>query len=424
MKKTKVPAELVHAEAEPGYGALVDAFHKNFAQGREIGAGCTVYRDGKLVAEMWGGYEDLRTRRPWSKKTTLPLFSTSKGVAATTLAIAHSRGWLDFDATVASYWPEFAAGGKGDVTVRQLLAHQAGLSAIDEPIDVELIGDRDRFSRVLAKQAPAWNPGDRHGYHGITLGWYESELLRHVDPGGRGLGSFFADEVAAPLDLTFKFGLGPEDHQNRAMIHGWTPAQLPLHVHEMPPAFVAAFLNPRSLTAKSFGNPAVLGVIDNYNRDDVLALEIPAASGTGRVTSVAHLYGELATGGSALGLTPATMDELMAPADEPRLGTRDEVLRVDTAFSLGYIRPFPRFRFGASGDQAFGTMGTGGSFGFADPETGIGFAYAMNRSGFHLWDDPREQSLRNALFHHVLGERPQVADGKKGAATPSPLVRL
>ncbi len=178
----------------------------------------------------------------------------------------------------------------------------------------------------------------------------------------------------------------------------------------MPSAFVLGFLNPRSLTGRAFKNPAVLGVIDNYNRPDVLAPEIPAANGTGEVRAVSRLYGELATGGPALGLDPATLGALTRPAAPPSGGTKDLVLRVETHYSLGYIKPFPQFRFGSAAEQAFGTMGTGGSFGFADPDTGVGFAYAMNRSGFRLWDDARELALRNALYVDVLGERPQLPD--------------
>ena len=121
---------------------------------------------------------------------------------------------------------------------------------------------------------------------------------------------------------------------------------------------------------------------------------------------MAKAYGAVATGGSDLGITPSTLDALAKPAIPPTNGLRDKVMHVDTVFSLGYFKPFPKFRFGSS-DKAFGTPGLGGSFGFADPDTGIGFAYVMNRCGFHLWSDPRELALRQALFHDILGARSQ-----------------
>src|SRR5690606_24745210 len=115
------------------------------------------------------------------------------------LAVAHSRGLFDYDERVATYWPEFAAHGKEHVTVRQLLSHQAGLAAITRKLDLDVLADPDRVAEAIGEQAPAWTPGEHHGYHGITLGFYEGELLRRVDPQGRTIGRFFADEVAAPL---------------------------------------------------------------------------------------------------------------------------------------------------------------------------------------------------------------------------------
>jgi len=129
------------------------------------------------------------------------VYSTTKGLSAMTLALAHSRGWLDYDERVCAYWPEFAQHGKEAITVRQLLAHQAGLFAFDEPVDRSVVADPDRLAAVMARQRPAWPPGARQGYHGLTLGFYEGELLRRIDPGHRTLGRFFQDEIADRLGL-------------------------------------------------------------------------------------------------------------------------------------------------------------------------------------------------------------------------------
>ena len=169
---------------------------------------------------------------------------------------------------------------------------------------------------------------------------------------------------------------------------------------------MAALLNPFGLTARTLANPKGIGDLDAFNRDEVRAVEIPAANGIGTARSVAKAYGCVATGGSELGLTAGVLDALAKPAIPPTKGLRDKVLHVDTTFSLGYLKPFPKFRFGSS-DKAFGTPGAGGSFGFADPDTGIGFAYAMNKAGFHLYNDPRELALRQALFHDIVGARSQ-----------------
>ncbi len=409
--KVDVPADLIAGDVDEGYGAVADAFRRNFAERGEIGAACAVYRDGRKVVDLWGGYSDGIARRPWRSDTMVNVFSTTKGVASLALALAHSRGLLDYDEKVAAYWPQFAAAGKAEVTVRQLLSHQAGLCAIDRPLTVGDLADLDVVAEALAAQRPAWEPGKRHGYHAISLGWYEGELLRRVDPAGRSLGRFFAEEIAGPLRLDFHIGL-PEDTdpQRLARIHGFKPVEMLWHLNAMPWRFVAGFLNPRSITARSFANPKVLAEADNYNLPQVRRLELPAANGTGEARAVAQLYGAVAGDGSKLGLMPSTLAALTQPASPPSGGLHDMVLGVDSVFSLGYIKPFPRFRFGASQDRAFGTPGAGGSFGFADPQTGVGFAYTMNRMGFHLWDDPRELALRDALYRKVLGERSQHPD--------------
>lgn len=397
--KVDVPAGSARGDVDEGYGAVADAFRENFSQRHEIGAACAVYRDGRKVVDLWGGYRDGTTRTPWEQDTMVPMFSTTKGVASMALAVAHSRGLVNYDAPVASYWPEFAAAGKERVTVRQLLSHQAGLCAIDKRLAEADLVDLDRVADVIARQRPAWEPGTRHGYHGITLGWYEGELIRRVDPDRRTLGRFFADEVAAPLGLDFHIGLPDEVPQTRlATVHGYKPAEMMLHLHEFPPRFVFAFLNPRSITYRAFGNPRVTGLVNEYNRRELLRIEIPAANGVGTARSVAAAYGEFATGGKTLGLTAETLEALTSPAVAPTGGRSDVVLHIESVFSLGYVKPFPRFRFGSPAGLAFGTPGAGGSFGFADPDVGIGFAYAMNRTGFRLYDDPREVALRDAVY--------------------------
>ncbi|HUG83785.1 MAG TPA: serine hydrolase domain-containing protein [Euzebya sp.] len=397
-----VPDGMVHGDTEEGFGHVADAFRRNFASGQEVGAACAVFQDGRKVVDLWGGYRDGLRRAPWEEDTLVTVMSTTKGVSSIAVAVAHARGLLDYDERVAAYWPEFAAGGKQDVTVRQLLSHQAGLPMIDQPLDLDTLADLDAVGAIIAAQKPAWTPGSRHGYHGISLGWYEGELIRRVDPAGRSIGQFFAEEVARPLGIEFYIGLPDDvDAERLATIHAFKPAEMLLHLHQFPWRFVAGFLNPRSITGRTFGNPRVLGLMDNYNRREVLRLESPASNGTGQVRAIARAYGALATGGAELGIREGTMRALVEPAVAPSGGIRDLVLHIDSVFSLGYVKPFPSFRFGTAAGKAFGTPGGGGSFGFADPDTGVGFAYAMNRCGFHLYDDPRELALRDALYRSL-----------------------
>jgi CubicO group peptidase (beta-lactamase class C family) len=334
-------------------------------------------------------------------------FSTTKGLSSLAIAVAASQGLISYDAKVADYWPEFAQASKGAVTVRQLLSHQAGLPVVSPALTLDDLADPTRMSPILARQRPAWTPGTRHGYHAVSLGWYEGELIRHADPAGRSLGQFFADEIAKPLGLDYYIGLPASVERDRvARLHGWSSSEALLHLNTMPAGFVVGLVNPFSLTARAVTIAKGIGGLEELNRDELRVVEMPAANGTGTARSVAKAYGCAATGGSELGLTPSTLDALVEPAIPPTQGLRDKVLHVDTVFSLGYIKPFGKFMFGSS-QRAFGTPGAGGSFGFADPDTGIGFAYVMNRCGFHLWSDPRELALRQVLFRDIVRARPQ-----------------
>jgi CubicO group peptidase (beta-lactamase class C family) len=403
--KVDVPAQLIRGDVDEGYGPVADAFRRNFADRGEVGAACAVYRDGTKVVDLWGGYRDGVIRAPWLQDTVVVMFSTTKGVSSLALALAHSRGLLDYDQPVATYWPEFAWRGKGEVTVRQLLSHQGGLPVVDIPLTVADLADLDVLAAALALQRPLWPAGTRHGYHGITLGWYEGELLRRVDPARRSLGRFFDDEIAAPHGIEFFIGLPAGfDPQRQATIHGRSKYESLLHIREVPRGMLLGMMRPGSLLLRSFSNPRELTVDTNYNRPDVLAVEIPAGNGIGEPRGVAAAYGAAVSG--ELGLSAATLEALVHPAQAPTGGPVDLLLGVPAVYSLGYLKPTADYPFGSSAGAAFGTPGNGGSFGFADPDTGIGYCYAPNRLGFGL-SDPRDIALRDALYQQVLRERPQ-----------------
>jgi CubicO group peptidase (beta-lactamase class C family) len=360
-----------------------------------VGAAVAVYRDGEKVVDLWGGWRDLQRRHRWESDTLVPVFSTTKGMCAAAMAVAHSRGMFQLDEPVASYWPEFAQGNKERVTVRQLLAHEAGLAVIDERLDLAAIADPDVLGAALAAQAPKWSPGTGHGYHAQTLGWYESHLIRHTDPAHRSIGAFFSDEVAAPLDVEFFIGVTDDDVLERlATFSAGGRVGAALHAHQMPKRLLLGMLNPRSMTARAFTNPKALAMnMSSINRPDVLSLDFPSMNGVGEVRAIAKVYGELATGGSSLRLGRATIDELETVVTP----SFDQIFRLDSAFTMGFMKPFPILPFGST-PKAYGHTGLGGSFGFADPDVGLGYAYAMNRGGYSLPTDPREIALRDAVY--------------------------
>jgi CubicO group peptidase (beta-lactamase class C family) len=400
-RRLPAPSETVQGNVDEGYGMVADAFRRNFAERKEVGAACAVYRDGRKVVDLWGGVRDHVRALPWEHDTLVTVFSTTKGMASMALAVAHSRRLFDLDEHVATYWPEFGQLGKHSITVRQLLSHQAGLPVIDVPLDVHVLADPDALGSILAAQAPKWEPGTQHGYHGQSLGLYESQLIRRVDPAGRTIGRFFADEVASRLGLEFYIGL-PEDVDldRLAQLLGASPTGAVLHVHQMPRRLVFGLLNPRSMTGKVFRNPRALAKTSDLNRRELLRLELPSVNGTGQVRSIAKAYGSFATGGHELGLSQETISALEARPRLPSRGPHDRVLRVDTAYSFGFMKPCPILPFGSSA-RAYGHTGSGGSFAFADPDAGLGYAYAMTRMGYAVPTDPREVALRGALYETI-----------------------
>jgi len=383
----------VEGFVRPGFEAVRRAFEDNFTHRKELGSACCIYHRGEPVVDLWGGIRDRATGAPWREDTMTLVFSATKGMAAMVMALAHSRGWLDYDARVADVWPEFAANGKERVTVRQLLAHQAGLFGFDEPVDREVVADLDRLAAVMARQTPEWPPGTRQAYHAISLGFYEGELIRRVDPQHRTLGRVFAEEIAAPLGLDFFIRLPADVADERlaplVLRSPW------LNLTELSWRMLLAAFDKHSVLYRSvMTNPGTLLAIDPeriYARD----LEVPSGGGVGTARAIARAYGVLATGGAQLGLRPETIRELEAPPVAPTRGFRDECMGgADIRFSLGFMRPAPAWAFG--GPRAYGAPGAGGSFGYADPDAGIGYAYVCNRMG-RSQDDPRDVALRSAM---------------------------
>ncbi len=406
MLKVAVPREMVHGDVDEGYGGVADAFRANFTERGEIGAACAVYREGRKVVDLWGGYRDGVAKLPWEEDTLITVFSATKGMSGLVIPVAHSLGLFDVEERVKAYWPEFAQNGKADITVRQLLSHQAGLALLDQRIDLGIAKDLDRLAMILAAQRPAWEPGTRHGYHAITIGFYESELIRRVDPQRRSLGKFFADEVAAPLGIEFYIGV-PDDipDERIATVHAFKPVEMLLHLNKQPPRLILSMVNPRGVLSRAMRTLPLLMKPGAFNLREVRAAELPSVNGTGQVRGMARAYGSMATGGEELGIRPETIRLLEEPGVDPSGGLRDLVVQMDTRFSLGYLKPFPGFEFGSS-SRAYGTPGGGGSLGFVDPDAGVGYAYGMNRLGFHNPVDPREVAVRSALYE-ALGARPQ-----------------
>jgi len=413
----------IRGTVEPGYEGVRDAFASNFAEHGEVGAGFSLVVDGRTVVDLWGGVADATTGAAYTDDTLQLVFSTTKGATALCANLLAQRGELDVDAPVATYWPEFAQGGKGDVPVRWLLSHKAGLPYIDAQVELEDLLAWHPAVEALAAMTPLWEPGTTHGYHAVTYGWLVGEVVRRIT--GKSLGTFFADEVADPLGLEFWIGL-PDEQQarvapltNRGLRRARAgAAAAPGLEAESPVAgtpgdpsddqghgglveMVEQLLGPDSLLVKALGGTTVLPLAGDgaFNRHEVRAAELPAANGVTNARSMARMYA--ATIGTVEGsdVPPLLTSEQVAAAATCQTSGADQVLFFDTTFGLGFMTSSPFSPYG--GPRSFGHAGAGGSVGFADPENAIGFGYVMNRMMTNLSGDPRSRGLVAAVYEAI-----------------------
>jgi CubicO group peptidase (beta-lactamase class C family) len=300
--------------------------------------------------------------------------------------------------------------GRRPSPLPQLLAHQAGLFAFDEHVDAEVVADLDRLCLIMEQQRPIWPPGERQAYHAITLGFYENELVRRIDPRHRTIGQVLHEDIAIPLGIGEEVFIGTPSSVPDERLAALVPPNPWTWLRSMPPRMVLDAMWPRSVLHRSvMVNPGTMFYVD---KDHVIVREIEVPSG-GAVTSaraLAKAYGAFAVPGGPLHLRPETIDALAAPASPPRRGFHDQCFRGPSKFSMGFMKPNDSVRFGS--EAAYGAPGTGGSMGFADPSVRLGYGYVTDRMRMELSGDRRDVALRRAVDQVLARDLPGRGDGK------------
>ena len=367
-------------------------FHDNFTSYGELGASVCVWQDGREVLSLAGGFKDRAKTEPWSAETPVLFWSATKGLAAGCLLHACQEHGLSPLTRIAELWPEFAQAGKERVTIAELLSHQAGLAALTRAADAQ---DHAAVAAALAAEAPQWPPGAWHGYHPRTFGYLVDEVLRRIT--GTTLRAYWRAQFAEPLGLDVWIGMPAERVAEASSIF---PAKT------APPKgdpFYTAFLTPGSLTARAFASPHGLHSVASMNAPEARASSFGAFGGIGTARGLAKFYALLAGGGVLAGhrfFAPSTLAWMTTTLTQGP----DRVLLADTAFSAGFMRdPLDahgaklRTHFGPS-PLAFGHPGAGGSHAFADPDTGLAFAYVMNQMEPGVFPGPKCLRLVAALY--------------------------
>jgi CubicO group peptidase (beta-lactamase class C family) len=373
---------------DPRFAAVRDAFAANFTDRGETGAAACLVVGGTAVADLWGGWAGQQQTRPWQHDTLVNVFSVGKGLIAACTARLIGERRLDPDAPVAGYWPEFGAAGKGAVTLRHLLSHQAGLPALRDPLPPGSMLDWPLMTGALAAEPPWWAPGSAHGYHVNTFGFLAGEVIRRVT--GTTVGEVLRDQIAGPLGADVHIGLPAAQH-GRVAHFAWP--DLPPQA-AAPWAGAAETAERQRMIINAYANPADLSGLGVVNTAAWRAAEVPSANAHATAAGVARVYAALAGGGTVEGVRVVDSAALADAVTEQVYGD-DLVLRRPSRFGLGFQLTQPERPLGP-GPRAFGHFGAGGSVGLCDPDAGIAFGYVTSQMG-PRWQNPRNRALLDAV---------------------------
>ncbi len=394
---TETAAGLVAGTCDARFSEVAERFIENFERHDEVGASCVVTLDGETLVDLWGG-RTTRGGAAWQRDTLCTVFSATKGAMALTAHMLADRGRLDLDAAIGDYWPEFACAGKEDALVKMTLDHSAGVPHVRGAVPAGGFYDYDYMVGRVAAEPAFWAPGTRGGYHAITMAWTVGEIVHRA--GGQRMGAFFDAEVARPLGLDFWIG---------------APASVEARISPMIPAEPdEAWLATRFIQAALSGEPSATQLfmrdfmLLDVNTAECHQAEVGSANGVTNARGLAGLYAPLANGGTSNGTQLVGADTLARMGRVSMASHDDATLLIPTRFALGYMKATDNRQVPNTvnsslliGDEAFGHVGAGGSLGFADPECGMSFGYAMNRMGTGLLMNERGQGLVDAAYRAV-----------------------
>jgi CubicO group peptidase (beta-lactamase class C family) len=384
---------------------LKPLFRENFEKFGELGAAISVWQNGEPIIDLYGGFCDARHEKPWTADTLVLVWSATKGIGSACVLHALQEHKIELDRPVAEFWSEFAQAGKEEITLAQLLSHQAGLCALDRRVDVL---EYDAVIRALEAQKPLWSPGTTHGYHARTFGFLLDEVVRRIS--GKTLSDYWQENFARPLQLDFWIGLPGNENRRAATVYAAKSGKAP-----EPQQFYRDLVTPGTLARKAFTSPYGLHVISKMNDPTVRAQPIVSFGGIGSASALAKFYSMLANGGTLDGKSVFSEKTIKWMTTTLSDGI-DRVFEIPTAFSAGFMKDSARAQgvavssppsdIGQTGNRpslstrrlfgpsrtSFGHPGAGGSHAFADPENKIAFAYVMNQMEQSLL--PNEKSLR------------------------------
>jgi CubicO group peptidase (beta-lactamase class C family) len=362
---------VIGGSVSPGFEEVREEFKRNFADRDELGAAVAAYVRGEKVVDLWGGYRDAQRQDRWDEDTLVLVYSTTKGMAAIAVALAHSRGLIDFDATVASYWPEFAQNGKGDITILQVLTHRGGFPNSDCPPATWT--DHALMRKMVSDFRLEWTPGSRVVYHGRAAHFTAAMIIEAVTK--QDYRDFIRSRIIEPLGLGRELFVGLPDAEHARAANMYEPedkAQKPM-ADQNTPEFRRA------------GLPGSGG----YGTARAMAAFYQMMAGEGRLGSV-RLFSPRMVQYVTQNFTGDMVDGFMGMPMHRGLGPHVRGT-TDSIRGLGALA-HPR---------TFGHGGVGSSYCWADPDSGVSFAYFSNSKVPDPWHSQRMDVISN-LAHSAI----------------------
>ena len=345
---------------------LKECFERNFTERGELGASVSVWRGGKEIASLAAGWCEREQERPWTAETLVPFYSLTKGLASATLLLLMDEQGVTPEDEVRSVWEGFPV---ADGTIGQMMSHQLGLAALDEVAEV---WDHEAVIASIEKQSPNWPKGEGHGYHPRTYGFLLEEMVRCLS--GRTLGEVWRTDIADHLDLDAWIGLPEGEFDRVAKLY---PGKM--DKTDLESGFYHELHTKGSLVSRAFFSPRGLHSVREMNEMRAHQAGLPAMGGIGTASAVAKFYQ------AACGAIPFFSPQVHRWMKTMRSCGHDRILQERTAFSCGYqmdplnaLAEKERCHYGTS-KRGFGHPGAGGSHAFADPDSGLSFAYVMNQ---------------------------------------------
>ncbi len=391
---------MLQGYVHPDFGRVADLLSKQIPRNRPGGAALTVYHKGQCVVDIWGGTKN-RDGDPWQSDTLSLSFSTTKGVASTLLHILVDQGYLNYDDPVSRHWPEFGQKSKKNITVRQLLCHEAGLYHIREMIDdAEQMMDWNYMTTAIERAQPIHEPGTNHGYHALTYGWLIGELIQRIT--NKTFAEVLDELISMPLGLDGLYVGLPQDQLKRK-------AELVNSIGGNSKFAYQSHRASQKLFLKAVTKGLKIANVDldktiaalvpkgatqlDFNHQDFSTACMPAVNGMFTARSLAKMYALLANGGELDGIqliSRETMNEIMQIQNR----TMGDVIPVPMHWRLGFHRVFA---FGRPTSLSFGHFGFGGSGAWADPVRNLSVGLTLNNGVGTPFGDARIVQITTAV---------------------------